>query len=252
MKTYKEMADSVFERIRENEKNAKVRKTRIKKTSLISVIALLAVSLLGFGAWKLSSKTETGIDRTEISKSETSKTEQTETTQQTLPSLNIDCDLQIQSIESAPSGVYCMFALMTDDGVRMDKDQLNAYYGINVFPTIPYGMKEKKAVYEIYKRKADGTIYWDQNKITYENEDQSKWICLDVAKDNLPYQFCELFSKETEKLSTINGEKVYIAHADSGEYYTEFIYRNVGFRMAAYNVDEELFISVIASLFNQQ
>ena len=131
----------------------------------------------------------------------------------------------------------------------MDKEELNEYYGVNVFPSVPDDIKEwEDQQYGIFRRDGGtGEVYWDGIVIPYSNEDFSRTVHVEVDKDSLPlidYAFYEA----TEEKSVIHNIEVAIGQTADGYYYAQFMYHNVGFRITADGLTQDEFVLVISSL----
>lgn len=140
---------------------------------------------------------------------------------------------------------------MRDDFIPMSREELTDYYGIDYVPTVPEDMKLlKNGDHGIYKRNGGtGDVYWDQNDLTYSNEDQTRAVRIGVNKGNKVYvQF--VYFEGTEERSVIADVEVLIGKAENGHYYAEFMYQDVGFLIHACGVTEEEFISIIASVLD--
>lgn len=153
---------------------------------------------------------------------------------------------ELESISSDRQNI----CLLVDDFVAMNKEQLTAYYGIDVFPEYPDDLKawDEESNYGIYKReKGTGEVYWDGIVINYSNEDFSRNLNVEVEKGNLPFTCIADFSK-IEEISVINGIEVGLGKNENGYYFAEMIYEGVGFRIIAQGLSEEEVVSVVKSL----
>ncbi len=139
--------------------------------------------------------------------------------------------------------------LWLDDFVRMDKTQLNEYYGINVFPQVPGDIPEwDDQVYGIYKRDGGtGEVYWDCMVLNYANEDFTRKVNLEFQKDTLPV-LDYVFLNGAEEKSVINNVEVMIGLSENGRYYGEFMYQNVGFCVNATGVTQDEFVDILSSI----
>ena len=130
----------------------------------------------------------------------------------------------------------------------MNDNEMNAYYGVNVFPTVPTDLERKNEErFGIYKRKSSGEVYYDGNTISYANADHSRGIAVNVEKDGLPFDFCNMFA-DIQTRSIINGVEVGIAQTPIGEMYAEFMYQNVGFRIWTSGLTQDELISIVESI----
>lgn len=157
--------------------------------------------------------------------------------------------IYIQTIEELPNAVRAMINLSGEDLVSMGRDEINGYYGVNIFPTVPGDLKEDgETKWGIFKRnQGTGELYWDSNGIRYSNEDSSKTVNVEVDKGCVPFDFCNLFD-DIQSKSVINHVEVGIAQTAVGDYYAEFMYKDVGFRVTAGGLTQDEFVAVISSL----
>ena len=263
MKNYDELTDNLLKR-----RDCYVTEQKKKKKTAINVTAsmccLCFVALLGFGIWNsvmletVSPDTSEGSVITGNPDSENSLQQTTDSDGETVNnSSNIeqadkttnDNEICIQEIGELPTIPEKMFiALMTDDFIPMTDDEVNEYYGVNIFPTVPTDVESKdNQRLGIYKGKTSGEIYFDGNKIQYSNEDSSRGLAVNVDKNCLPFVFCDLFADNQTK-SIVNGVEVGIAQTPTREMYAEFTYQNVGFRIYACGLTQGEFVGVIASI----
>ena len=133
------------------------------------------------------------------------------------------------------------------DFIPMNKEEMVAYYGCNVFPDIPDDISLKEQHWGIYKRnQGTGEIYWDQIRQDYENADQSRRLVIETCKGKLPF-FDVVFPPDKEEKSIINGQEVMIGLSEFG-YEVWLFYKDVGFFIFADGITEEELISIISSL----
>lgn len=239
MKSYEKMAEDVFYRIGEIEtKKTQQRKTVAKVVTPICCVCLIA--LAGFGFSQFGEKPPILVDNSSSVSVESYPSEE--------PSKNV---IVINELEEIPADSNYLFALHTKDRIEMTPDELNEYYGTNVFPTVPSDFTLQEGYYGIYKREGGtGELYWDVNKIQYSPERARRWIAVNVQKGTIPVDLMGVFNNPEGK-SVINNIEVGIGRI-VGEnydiYYAEFMYKNVGFKIVAESVTEEEFISIISSL----
>ena len=139
-------------------------------------------------------------------------------------------------------------ALMRDDFIPMNKEEMVAYYGCNVFPEIPddSSLRENQH-WGIYKKnQGTGEIYHDQIRQNYENVDQSRRLVVETRKGCLPF-FDFIILYDEEENSIINGHEVTIGLSKYG-YEVWFFYQGVGFYIFADGITEDELISIISSL----
>ena len=232
MKDYNEITNSLLERRKEYVLNKEIKRKKIVAVTMSLGCVCLAV-LLGIAVFKnptFESVPPVNTDESAVS--------------------NQSNDIiLIQKVEGYPTtNERAMFALMLDDFIRMNKEEINEYYGTNIFPVVPSDLSIEDNVWGIFKRnKGTGEIYWDGNHIEYSNEEFTKWLSVNVDKLTLPFDFCNLFH-EPETISTINDVKVGLAQTYEGIYYAEFMYKDAGFRIVAEGITQEELISIISSL----
>ena len=243
MKSYEKMAEDVFSRIGEIEvKKAQQRKTIAKVVTPICCVCLIALAGFGFSQFgeeppiTIDDAVYPGIKDT----FDESRGEE--------PNKNI---IVINELEEIPADQEMFFALFGKDFIEMTPEELNEYYGTNVFPTVPSDFTLQERNYGIYKREGGtGELYWDGNRIQYSPERANRWIAVTVLKGRIPVDLMGVFN-DPEGKSVINNVEVGIGRI-VGEgydiYYAEFMYKNVGFKIGADSVTEEEFISIISSL----
>ncbi len=263
MKSYEEVTNNLLER-RERyvaEQNRKRKRVMGVVTSLCGC-CLVAVTV--FGAWQsgmLQSEPPITPDSSIVgNNSDNDRVEQNTIssggeTSQNLNNLektdNTDKnnEIRILEIENMPDVPQKMFiALMGDDFILMNHDEINEYYGINVFLDAPSDLNRKdEEPLGIFRRKANGEVYYDGNKISYTNADFSRSLAVNVDKNGLPFDFGNLFAN-IQTRSIISNVEVGIAQTPAGEMYAEFMHQNVGFRIYAYGLGQDEFVAVIESL----
>lgn len=248
MKKCDEIVNSLLERRERYNAEQKKKKAIITRT-VTSICCVCFVAFLGFGMWQGGMLNTTppdqimedalypGIeDNFDESKGESPDN----------PVANNKIIVHQLDGLSADKSNICLFS---DDFVAMDKTELNEYYGINVFPTVPDDLKEwEDQRFGIYKRDGGtGEIYWDGTEFHYSNEDYSRTVSVEIEKDSLP--LCDYaFFESIEEKSIINNVAVAIGQSDNGYYYAQFMYHNVGFQMIVNGLTQEEFVAVIASV----
>lgn len=142
--------------------------------------------------------------------------------------------------------------LLVDDFVAMSTDEMKQYYGVDYIPEVPPDMRawgdQQKGIYK--RDGGSGEVYWDSDILNYSNADSSRTLHLEVAKDGLPLIDYLSFVPTAEK-SLINNTEVMLGQTESGYYYAQFMYRNVGFVLSAQGVSEDEFVAVIASILGE-
>lgn len=154
----------------------------------------------------------------------------------------------IHSIDGTSSGIMNI-ALMRDDFVEMTREEMIAYYGVDYYPEVPADIPLlENHISGIFKRNGGtGEIYWDEDRLSYANDDFTRRIGLSVNKGNRVFQQF-LYFQGTEEKSIVNNMEVLIGLSEDGYYYAEFMLGDVGFLVSAYGVTEAEFVAVIASV----
>lgn len=242
MKTYNEMAVNVLNRIDEYETKQEHRKSAMKKVST-GLLCACIMAMVGFGAWQI------GTSPSVLPQTDTSSAETESTHNKNNDVIIINHSDDSFSNERAKMNI-CLFA---DDYVQLSKQQLNEYYGLNIFPTVPADLEEtdenwEEGPYGIYKRDGGkGEVYYDAIVLDYSNKDFSRGVNIELQTGSLPLS-CYGFFYELKNESVINNVKVKIAQSDNGYYYASFMYKNVGFRILGEGLSQEEFVNVILSI----
>lgn len=222
MKSYNEMAERVFQRGKEYEQFMVQRRKRIFKQVSIAV-CIGVVVCFSYVLWKNCSLTFTD---------------------ETISSNTIYFNF-IQKIPSKKINVD----VSHEDWIPMDKQQLNTYYGIDVFPEVPGDLREivGEQGYGIYKKNDDQQVYWDTNYLNFYNTELSRSVYIEISKQALSFSDYTDITKSNQ-FSFIQGTKVLLAKSENNQYMAEFTNHNTGFRIITEGLDEEEFLSIIVSL----
>lgn len=207
------------------------------------------VALTGFGVWRSGMLTalpeQTEADALNPGVKETS----IESKGESPGNLAANNKIIVHQIDWSPSDEI-KFDVQEDDFVVMSKAEINKYYRINIFPTVPDDLKEwEDEEFGVYKRNGGtGEIYFDFNILNYSNETFSKGINIEIQKGSLPTSDC-VFLDEYDEKSIINNVEVAIGQDTNNEYYfAEFLLHNVGFRFIVEGLTQDEFVAVISSL----
>lgn len=245
MKNIDETVSSVFDRIGQYHAKQKHKKEIFVRT-VTPLCCLCAIAVIGLAVWGQGRAPDTPQFTIEEPPETTSPIASTpsvtEPTQATTSN-----KIVINPMEDAiQSDMH--IALLRDDFIAMNKEEMVAYYSCNVFPDVPQDISlSDKQNWGIYRRN-QGTdeIYWDQIRQEYESEDQSRRLVVETRKGKLPY-FDFFILPDKEEKSIINGYEVTIGLSEYG-YEVWLLYKDVGFYIFADGITEDELISIISSL----
>ena len=229
------------------------KKNRARKTKIIGSVVCCAVLVLAAG-WISSQhwfgKTPSVIpNETSNAGAHLTDYTQTEPTETQLGSISpANSKITINTISGISSDRMAI-NLAIEDFVEMSREEMIEYYGIDCFPDVPADIKAwEDGRLGIFKKNGGiGEVYWDQDVLNYSNQDFTRLINIEVAKGNIPFLDYSTFSVEDDT-SVINNVELKIGLTDDGHYYTEFMYKNVGFIISAEGLTQDEFVSVIASI----
>lgn len=145
-------------------------------------------------------------------------------------------------------------ALLTNDFIKMNRQELCDFYEVNVFPSaLPKDLSEaQNPTYGIYRRdNGTGDVYFSQNELSYTNLSATETLTIDISKGQLPYTDIETFENGRDIKSTLNGNELSVGHYSTDEndyYYAEFSYHNIGFRIISDNLTKAEFIDMLSSI----
>lgn len=258
MKNCEQMVNSLLERrdryAAEQEKRRKIL-TRAITSACCACLAVLA----GFCVYKAGYTAPEQPDNTssdDVLKEESPHNDKTEQPDAPYPSGVLDeingesphnDKIVINQIDKVSEDKFGGIGLFWDDFVIMDKEELNDYYGVNIFPAVPDDIKEwEEQKLGIFRRNGgQGEVYCDVLAINYSNEDSSRSVTVDVAKGE-PHS--DILLDETLQKSTVNGIELDLAQSDGGYYYAQFKYRGVSFGVLTKGLTQAEFVAVVQSL----
>lgn len=257
MKNYNEMANDVLRRIGEHETEQRNRRKTISRI-VTPLCCFCLVALLGFGMWQggMFNATPPAISGEQSLSGDNNHTNPNESTGQSGDKQNQggqtstpDNNIIIINTLSGISSDRMNINLAVDDFVEMSREEMMQYYGVNYYPEVPADVTAwDGGRLGVYRRNGGtGEVYWDQDVLNYSNEDYTRNISMEIAKGRIPFLDYGMFSVE-DKTSVINNLKLKIGLTDDGWYYTEFIYKDVGFIISAEGLTQDEFVSVIASI----
>lgn len=239
MKTYYEMADSVFRRMEAYENTRKHRQRRMLRTAAVCCCLCLAVlaglGLHAQGTWRpappagsLSAASNRGDNTAQL----------------------VIQPLQHISVGKDETDEIC---LMLADAVPLSAQQLEAYMGTPVFPEVPsdFGAEQSQLQgisYRIFRRDGGaGEVYYDRQLLHYTNDSHTREIHMEIRKGAMS-PFCDVTWDKTQGTSTLSGCAVFIGQTPDGTYLAEFMHQNVGFRIILSGVTQTEMTEIISSL----
>lgn len=141
-------------------------------------------------------------------------------------------------------------AILWEDFVPMTREQLRAYYGVNVFPTVPRDLQEteENETLGIFRRDGGtGEVYWDSTLLAYDSTDGSRTLQVEISKCDLPASD-DLFCDPALEKSVVGGVEMTLAQTADGAMDAQFLYQDVDFRVTAQGLSREEFVAVLLSL----
>ncbi len=247
MKNIDETITTVFDRIGQYRENQK-RKKQILVRTVTPLCCLCILAAIGFAVWGQGQTPDT--QQFTMEEPPVTTAPAASSPGLTEPTHPISSNkIIIHPIENAPQSDMYIY-LGADDFVPMNKDEMEAYYGCDVFPDVPDDISPKENQHWGIYRKDQGTgeIYHDQIRQEYENADQSRVLVVETCKGRLPFHCCIVCLPEEEENSIINGHEVTIGLSEYGYYAVSFFYKDVGFYIFADGITEDELIGIISSL----
>lgn len=281
MKDYKEMADSVFEKIEIYErKRQKTRKTILKiSTGLSSVFILVIAAFLIRNYHNLSLNNESvemkaaseardmvtdlkeeAVEMAEANALKEIKSNEKKSDKKSsafLPELadsteETEDEIIVNQLEEfnerQEDRVAGEVILNEKDRVSLNKKELLSNYSTNVFPSVPFDLTlQKDSKFSIYKKNnGKGEVYSDLNIISYSNRDYSRTISIEVQSKTIPLSCFKLYQAKNQR-SKIKGVEMIIAK-NKRQYLIEFMYKNTGFLISTEGLTEKEVIDMVKSL----
>ena len=248
MKNYDELTNDLLERRDRYVADQKKKRKRVMGVAS-SLCCFCLVALLGFGMWQGGMFNTTPPDQTvEDALYPGIKDNFDESKGESPDNPAANNKIIINTINGI-SADRMNIALMVDDFIEMSPEEMCEYYGVDYIPDVPADIKpwpEQRS--GIYKRNSEtGEVYWDANILNYSNEDFTRNVHIEVDKGSYVLQDY-LYFKGTEEKSVINNVDVLIGLTENGYYYSEFMYKGVGFLINADGVTKEEFIAIISSI----
>ena len=245
MKNIDETIQTVSDRIGQYHAKQKRRKDILVRT-VTPLCCLCAIAVIGFAVWGQNQTPDAPQFTMEEPLSTTTPTVTTPSVTEPTQPISSNKIIIHPMDNTIQSDMY--IALLLDDFIPMNKEEMVAYYGCNVFPEFPddISLRENQHWGIYRKNQGTGEIYHDQIRQTYENEDQSRRLVVETRKGCLPF-FDFILLYDEEENSIINGHEVTIGLSEYG-YEVWFFYQGVGFYIFADGITEDELISIISSL----
>lgn len=248
MKNYDELTNDLLERRDRYVADQKKKRKRVMGVAT-SLCCFCLVALLGFGMWQDGMFNTTPPDQTlEDALYPGIKDNFDESKGESPDNPSANNKIVINTINSI-SADRMNINIAVDDFVKMTREEMIEYYGVDYIPDVPADIKPWKDERSgIYKRDGGtGEVYWDTDILNYSNEDFTRSVHVEVDKGSYVLKDY-LFFKGTEEKSIINNFEVLIGLSENGCYYSEFMYNGVGFLIDAEGVTEDEFVAIIASI----
>ena len=248
MKNYDELTNDLLER-----RDRYVADQKKKRKSVMGVATSLCcfclVALFGFGMWQGGMFTTTPSDQTIDDALYPGIKDTFDDKNGESPDNPAANNKIVINTINGISADRMNIALIGDDFIEMSPEEMCEYYGVDYIPDVPVDIKpwlEQRS--GIYKRNGGtGEVYWDADILNYSNEDFTRNVHIEVDKGSYVLQDY-LYFKGTEEKSVINNVDVLIGLTENGYYYSEFMYKGVGFLINADGVTEEEFVAIISSI----
>ena len=248
MKNYDELTNDLLER---RDRYVAVQKKKRKRVMGVatSLCCFCLVALLGFGMWQGGMFNTSPPDQTlEDALYPGIKDNFDESKGESPDNPSANNKIVINTINGI-SADRMNINIAVDDFVKMTREEMIEYYGVDYIPDVPADIKpwedERSGIYK--RDSGTGEVYWDTDILNYSNEDFTRSVHVEVDKGSYVLQDY-LYFKGTEEKSVINNVDVLIGLTENGYYYSEFMYNGVGFLIDAEGVTEDEFVAIIASI----
>lgn len=248
MKNYDELTNDLLERRDRYVADQKKKRKRVMGIAT-SLCCFCLVALLGFGMWQGGMFNTTPPDQTlEDALYPGIKDNFDESKGESPDNPSANNKIVINTINGI-SADRMNINIAVDDFVKMTREEMIEYYGVDYIPDVPADIKpwedERSGIYK--RDGGTGEVYWDTDILNYSNEDFTRSVHVEVDKGSYVLQDY-LYFKGTEEKSVINNVDVLIGLTENGYYYSEFMYNGVGFLIDAEGVTEDEFVAIIASI----
>lgn len=254
MKTYNEMANSALQRIEEHEKMQRNRRKLIAKTVVpvlgIGVIMAAGIAMRQVGKTQGNEVNSDNLKLTaQAGEGNSDNTGVTASKENAIDNADKIIINDIDGVEADKMNIN----LSADDYVKMTVSELNDYYGMDIFPTVPSDLVSWDKAddfngYGIWRRDGGtGEVYWDQSVLNYSNTDFTRSVNVEVAKGQLPVMDFGVSETEAAK-SVISNTDVYLGRSELGYFQARFICNDTGFVITTEGLSQDEVIEVIRSV----
>ena len=248
MKNYDELTNDLLERRDRYVADQKKKRKRVMGVAT-SLCCFCLVALLGFGMWQGGMFNITPPDQTlEDALYPGIKDNFDESKGESPDNPSANNKIVINTINGI-SADRMNINIAVDDFVKMTREEMIEYYGVDYIPDVPADIKpwedERSGIYK--RDGGTGEVYWDTDILNYSNEDFTRSVHVEVDKGSYVLQDY-LYFKGTEEKSVINNVDVLIGLTENGYYYSEFMYKGVGFLIDAEGVTLDEFVAIISSI----
>lgn len=236
MKSCEEMVASLLDR---RDRYAAARKRRRRAAARVGAGCLCLAVLLGAGLWTGGTAVPSAPP-----------TESAPPPAETEGPAGED-EVVVNPIDALPEEKIALFCLLAEDFVTLERDALNDYYGVDVFPDAPADLEEwEDQPLGVFRRDGGaGQVYWDANLLNYASADGARKLHLTMSKA-WPILTDTLFEETGRRASRIRGQTVTICRTADGYYFAGFEHRGVQFRLHGKGLSEAEFVAVVASLLD--
>ena len=248
MKNYDELTNDLLERRDRYVADQKKKRKRVMGVAT-SLCCFCLVALLGFGMWQGGMFNTTPLDQTLEDALYPGIKDNFDENKGESPDNPSDNNKIVINTINGISADRMNINIAVDDFVKMTREEMIEYYGVDYIPDVPADIKpwedERSGIYK--RDGGTGEVYWDADILNYSNEDFTRSVHVEVDKGSYVLQDY-LYFKGTEEKSVINNVDVLIGLTENGYYYSEFMYNGVCFLIDAEGVTEDEFVAIIASI----
>ncbi len=247
MKSYEEVTRDLLKRRNEYEE-AQTRRQRTVLRAAVPVCSVALAAAMGVGVWK------SGVFEKPPVTSNSGNSGVSATGQLVSPDdPHANDKIVINEPESVGMGSLDI-GLVPEDFIEMSYDEMLEYYGAEIIPDLPENLtldEYEDRRYGIYKRDGGtGEVYYDNTSFDYFDQDGIRNVSIEAAKGRLPLS-CVVFESDCKEKSYIQDVEILMVKIGKDAYSAEFMVRDVGFRIKTFELSEEEFIDVVASIIEK-